>query len=303
MRKFLNLIFVLVFLSVLLSCQVNQVLLPTKNVTDQRAFQWKEGKDSFQLKIVGENLQPYFFKNKDSLQRDFSIKSYFFKTESGRKINGWLVKSKAQTPKVSIFALHGNSGNLQSQYRHFLELTRYGFQIFLYDYPGFGYSEGKSTRENAVQDSFSVFDFFKNLDEIKNTPKIIYGQSIGGNFSIPVATRNQDDIKGLVLEGTFISFKDIGNRRVPILGRLILKENDDNRLNLKSFKKPVLIVHSKDDKIIPVEMGKQLFESANEPKEFYEIDQPHIMGITFYGKEISKKIDKMIPLGIVKFEK
>ena len=294
MRKFPNTIFGLIFLFLLVNCQVNKVLLPTKNSIDKREFNWKEGNDAMELKVAGENLQPYFFKNKDSLQRNFSIKSYYFKTESGRKINGWLLKSKTEIPKVSIFALHGNSGNLKSQYQRIVELTKCGFQIFIFDYPGFGYSEGKSTRQNAVEESFAVFDYFKNLDEIKNTPKIIYGQSIGGNFSIPVATRKQDEIKGLVLEGTFMSFNDIANRKVPLLGGLVIKENDDNRLNLKNFTKPVLIIHSKEDKLIPLEMGKQLYENANEPKEFFEIDRPHLSGISYYSKEISEKIYKMI---------
>lgn len=294
MRKFPDNFLGLIFLLLLVNCQVNKVLLPTKNAIDKREFKWEEGKDLIELKVAGENLQPYYFKNKDTLQHDFTIKSYYFKTESGRKINGWLLKSKTEVPKISVFALHGNSGNLNSQYRRFIELTKYGFQIFLFDYPGFGYSEGKSTRANAVVDSYSVFDFFKNLDEIKNTPKVIYGQSIGGNFSIPVATRNQDDIEGLVLEGTFISFNAIANRKVPLLGGLVIKENDDNRMNLKNFKKPVLIIHSREDKLIPLEMGKQLYENANDPKEFFEIDRPHISGISYYGKEISEKMYKMI---------
>lgn len=294
MRKFPNNFLGLIFLLLLVNCQVNKVLLPTKNAIDKREFSWKEGKDLIELKVAGENLQPYYFKNKGTLQHDFTIKSYYFKTESGRKINGWLLKSKTEVPQISVFALHGNSGNLNSQYLRFVELTKYGFQIFLFDYPGFGYSEGKSTRENAVEDSFSVFDFFKNLDEIKNTPKIIYGQSIGGNFSIPVAARNQDDIEGLVLEGTFISFNAIANRKVPLLGGLVIKENDDSHMNLKNFKKPVLIIHSREDKLIPLELGKQLYENANEPKEFFEIDRPHISGISYYGKEISEKIEKMI---------
>ncbi len=294
MRKFPDNFLGLIFLLLLVNCQVNKVLLPTKNAIDKREFKWEEGKDLIELKVAGENLQPYYFKNKDTLQHDFTIKSYYFKTESGRKINGWLLKSKTEVPKISVFALHGNSGNLNSQYRRFIELTKYGFQIFLFDYPGFGYSEGKSTRANAVVDSYSVFDFFKNLDEIKNTPKVIYGQSIGGNFSIPVAARYQDDIEGLVLEGTFISFNAIANRKVPLLGGLVIKENDDNRLNLKNFKKPVLIIHSKEDKLIPLEMGRQLYENANEPKEFFEIDRPHISGISYYGKEISEKIHQMI---------
>lgn len=294
MKKFVKIFFGIIFVLILLNCQVNNVLIPTRNSTDSREFNWKEGNDVMKLEIIGENMQPNFFKNEDSLQQAFSIKSYYFKAESGRKINGWLLKSKTEKPKISVFALHGNSGNLKSQYHHFMDLTKYGFQIFLFDYPGFGYSEGKSTRENAVEDSFSVFQFFKNLEEIKNTSKIIYGQSIGGNFSIPVAAKNQDAIEGLVLEGTFTNFKDVAKRKVPILGNLVIKDNYDNRLNLKNFKKPILIVHSKEDKTIPLEMGKQLYENANEPKEFFEIDRPHINGIFYYGKEISEKIYKMI---------
>ena len=294
MYKFFNKFFAVIFVWSLLSCQVNSVLIPTRNSTDTREFTWKEGNDAIKLEITGENMQPSFFNNQNCLERDFSIKSYYFKTESGRKINGWLLKSKTETPTISVFALHGNSGNLKSQYQRFAALTKYGFQIFVFDYPGFGYSEGKSTRENAVEDSFSVFDFFKNLEEIKNTSKIIYGQSIGGNFSIPVAAQNQDDIQGLILEGTFTNFKDIANRKVPILGGLVIKDNYDNRLNLKNFHKPILIIHSKDDKIIPLQMGKQLYENANEPKELFEIDQSHINGISYYGKEISEKIYKMI---------
>lgn len=294
MKKFVKIFFGIIFVLMLLNCQVNNVLIPTRNSTDSREFNWKEGNDVMKLEIIGENMQPNFFKNEDSLQQAFSIKSYYFKADSGRKINGWLLKSKIEKPKISVFALHGNSGNLKSQYHHFADLTKYGFQIFLFDYPGFGYSEGKSTRENAVEDSFSVFEFFKNLEEIKNTSKIIYGQSIGGNFSIPVAAQNQDAIEGLVLEGAFTNFKDVAKRKVPIVGNLVIKDNYDNRLNLKNFKKPILIVHSKEDKTIPLEMGKQLYENANEPKEFFEIGRPHINGIFYYGKEISEKIYKMI---------
>ena len=86
MRKFPNTIFGLIFLFLLVNCQVNNVLLPTKISIDKREFNWKEGNDAMELKVAGENLQPYFFKNRDSLQGDFSIKSYYFKTENGRKL-------------------------------------------------------------------------------------------------------------------------------------------------------------------------------------------------------------------------
>ena len=213
MKKLLKIFIVPIFLTVT-SCQINQVLEPWRNSLDKKEFAWKEGIDSLKLKISGENLQPTFYKNNETLERNYAIKSYYFKTKEGRKLNAWLLQSTTEKPKTSIFALHGNAGNLNTQFQSFADLTKNGFQIFIFDYSGFGYSEGKATRKNALEDAFSAFQFFENLDEVKNTPQIIYGQSFGGNLAIPVATKNQNKINCLVVEGTFMNLKNIANSKI-----------------------------------------------------------------------------------------
>ena len=79
-----------------------------------------------------------------------------------------------------------------------------------------------------------------------------------------------------------------------VIEDLIISNNYNNRKNLKSFKKPILIVHSKEDEVVNFKLGKQIFKNANHPKEFFEIDKPHISGIRFYHNEISNKIDSLI---------
>ena len=79
-----------------------------------------------------------------------------------------------------------------------------------------------------------------------------------------------------------------------VIGGLIISNNYNNRQNLKNFKKPILIVHSKEDRVVNFKLGKQIFRNANQPKEFFEIDKPHINGIRFYHNEISNKIDSLI---------
>ena len=79
-----------------------------------------------------------------------------------------------------------------------------------------------------------------------------------------------------------------------VIGGLIISNNYNNRQNLKNFKKPILIVHSKEDRVVNFKLGKQIFKNANQPKEFFEIDKPHISGIRFYHNEISNKIDSLI---------
>lgn len=287
-------IFLFFSLLIVTSCQINQILEPWKNSLDKKEFTWKEGNDSIKLKISGENLQPTFYKNSQILEKDFSIKSFYFKTKEGRKLNAWLLQSNTEKPKASIFALHGNAGNLNTQFQSFSDLTKNGFQVFIFDYSGFGFSEGNSTRKNALEDAFSAFDFFENLDEVKNTPKIIYGQSFGGNLAIPIAEKNQQNIEGLVVEGTFMNLKNIANSVIPVVGGFVISNNYNNRQNLKKIKKPILIIHSKEDRVVNFKLGKQIFKNANQPKEFFEITQPHINGIRFYHNEISKKIDSLI---------
>lgn len=293
-----NLFKILSFLSLILilaSCQMNFFALgPWRNSVEKKDFYWKEGKDSVHLKFIGDNLQPVFYKNNNILERDFNILSFYFTTKEGRKINAWLLMPNSGIPKASVFALYGNTGNLTIQFQNFSDLTKFGYQIFMFDYAGFGYSEGKATRKYAMEDSFSAFDFFENLKEVKNTSKLIYGQSIGGNFALPVATRNQNEIEGLVLEGTFMNFKNIPNHYFPILAGLFVANNYDNKQNLKQFGKPVLVIHSKEDRVIPFKVGEKLYRNINSPKEFYEIDKPHINGVRFYAKEISQKIDSLI---------
>lgn len=279
----------------LIGCQINYpTLQPRKNSPENISFSWKKNQDSLELKILGENLQPVFFRNGDTLQRNFTIKSYFFETQTGRKINAWLMKPKNAVAKASVFALHGNSGNLNTQFEKFAPLTDFGFQVFLFDYAGFGYSEGRPIRKNAMTDSFSSFEFFKNLNEVKATKKLIYGQSIGGNFAIPVAGKFESDIEGLVIEGSVLDLDEVPNYYVPVFGKLVMKNNFKNEEILKNYKKPVLVVHSTEDRTIPLKLGKRLFEKANEPKAFLEIDGIHVRGLILHGKKISDKINSLI---------
>jgi hypothetical protein len=61
---------------------------------------------------------------------------------------------------------------------------------------------------------------------------------------------------------------------------------------IKKFKKTVLIIHSKEDKLVPFYMGEKIYKNANEPKEFYEVDKRHLEALQYYSKEISEKIKR-----------
>lgn len=278
------------------SCAFNSIFLqPWKNKKTDRIFNWKENNDSICLKTIGENYQPIFIKNrKDTIHFNFNIESVMFKSTNGNILNGWFLTPKNVKPKITILHLHGNAGNLFSQYNAISPLVEKGMQVFMFDYSGFGYSEGNQNKENILIDANSALDYLKTREEIKNTKLVIYGQSIGGHLAVVLAKERETEIDALVIEGAFSSYNDIGNHYIPLLGGLIIEKSYKAKNIIGQFKKPVLIIHSNEDKVIPIKMGRKLYKKANEPKQFYEIDGNHINGVVKYSKEISEKIEKMV---------
>ena len=290
-----QILFLFIISQFLLNCSLNKIFVqPYPNKKENTEFKWKENNDSISVKFIGENFQPTFKKNNDTLNFPFKIESVFFKSGNNNLLNGWFLIPKNGKPKATIFHLHGNAGNLISQYQTISELTKDGYQIFMFDYSGFGYSEGKPTRKNCLIDSFSAFKYLLKSDKIKDTKVIIYGQSLGGNLAIPLANKMQNKISGLVLEGTFLNAKNIGSHYLPLIGDLVVKNYYNNNRNIKEYKKPILVIHSKEDSIIPMKLGRKIYENANQQKEFYEVTGYHINSTKIYHKEIAYKIEKML---------
>jgi fermentation-respiration switch protein FrsA (DUF1100 family) len=287
--------FIIIISGLLSSCSFNKLFLqPAKFSSEEKKLRIKMGSDTIFVMYSGKNYQPAFLKkNNDTIDMGFTIESVVYKSTNGNLLNGWFLKPKNQLPTITILHLHGNAGCLLNQYQGVSPLIKNGFQVFVPDYSGFGFSEGKATKKNVLTDALSSLDYIKSRDDVKNTKLIIYGQSLGGHVSAVVAEQRQNDIEGLVMEGAFSSHKDVAAHVIPIIGRIFVKQSYSAIKSIKKFHKPVLIIHSTEDEIIPFYMGKKIFTAANIPKEFFEIKKCHICGPDFYPDEISQKIQAM----------
>jgi len=253
--------------------------------------------DTTFVEFNAKTLQPTFLKNnKDTIILDYTIESVVFKSLSGNNLNGWLLKPKNIDATTTLLHFHGNAGFLLSQYQAITPLLKYGFQAFVFDYSGFGFSEGKATRDNVLLDGNSALTYIKSREDVKSTKLVIYGQSLGGNLSAVVAQQRETDIDGLVIEGAFSSHKDIAAKTAGVFGRLLVSEKYSAYKSIRTFKKPVLIIHSTEDEVIPFKMGQKIFDNAIAPKEFYEIKKCHICGPEFYADSISLKIINMLKI-------
>ncbi len=279
------------------SCSFNKLfLVPTKLDEGTKRLTFKNKNDSTVIHFVGDNHHPVFLKNgNDTIQYDYTLESFMFKSSSGNHLNGWLLKPKNAKAKTTILHFHGNAGNLLRQYKTISPLIKYGYQIFLFDYSGFGFSGGKATRNNVLKDAHSALTNAKNHPDIKNTQIIIYGHSLGGHLSAVVASERQNEIDALVIEGAFSSHRDIAAKTAGFLGRLLVSEKYCAFKSIRNYHKPLLVIHSTQDETIPFSMGEKIFKNANTPKSFYQIEKCHICGPRFYADSIAAKLQSLLP--------
>jgi len=206
----------------------------------------EEKKDTISLSF---NQQHYpILKNShgESAELGYDVIGENFVNSKGDSINAWLLKPE-QYNGITIYFLHGNSGNIVYNYPLMINFAEAGYQIFMIDYSGFGFSQGETNRKNVLADGNEGLDYLINDLDIKYDKLIIYGQSLGGHLSCVVATQNQEKIDALVVEGAFSSHKDVANERVPVLARIFVREMYSAEKSLPDFKKPVLIIHSTED--------------------------------------------------------
>ena len=271
----------------------NAFLNPRPLTVDfKRDFYSPETKDTLTLSYKEINTPVIKTRTGEDAKFSYEIENVNFKSSSDKMINGWLIKPEHYNG-TTIYFLNGNSGNIPYNFPLAEPFAKRGYQIFLIDYAGFGFSEGKANRKEVLLDANDGLNYLLNRKDITYNKLLIYGQSLGGHLSCVVANQNQDKIDGLVVEGAFSSHKDIAADQVPVLARIFVREIYSAEKNLPDFHKPVLIIHSTEDQRIDFKHGERLFEVANEPKYFYQIDKPHVRGPLYYADSICAKMDRL----------
>ncbi len=276
------------------ACSFNSTFhRPTQIATFDDSSQFYSEKDSLYVVYKPDSEEVIL---KDSglnvINKKYTIQNKYFISSSGNKLNGWLLTPNYTETKATILHFHGSAGNLLSQYSLISPLIDFGYQIFMFDYSGYGSSEGKPTHEVVLQDAYSALNYLqKKVTE--ESKIIIYGQSYGGYLVSIVGSNSQQKIDALVIEGAFSSFKEQARHNASFLGNFV-KRGIPADEEIKRNHKPLLIIHSREDQMVPIKLGRKIYDNANEPKEFYEIDGPHIGGLENYSNEIAIKINQMI---------
>jgi len=214
-----------------------------------------------------------------------SIGLYFenvaFETTDRVKLSGWFIPGESASG-VILFC-HGNAGNISHRLESIQIFHRLGLDVFIFDYRGYGQSDGKPTEDGTYKDAAAAWQYLTEERQVNPNQIIVFGRSLGGAVASWLAQSHTPG--ALILESTFTSLPDIAATLYPYLPvRPLLRFEYNTAEYLGRVNCPVLIVHSRDDEIMPFSHGWRLFEMAKEPKEFLEISGTHNEGFFTSGK-------------------
>ena len=210
----------------------------------------------------------------------------FFHAADGTKLWGWFIEKENSIG--TILYCHGNGGNITHRLDSINIFHRLQLQTFIFDYRGYGKSEGSPSEKGTYLDVEAAWKYLTEEKKISPDRIFVFGRSMGGPIAAYIAFQKKP--KALVLESTFTSVPDLAKELYPFMPvRLLARIEYPTQKYLTQIQCPVLISHSKDDEVVPYSHGKKLFDLAKEPKNFMEMIGGHNDGFLFMGKAYWKK--------------
>jgi fermentation-respiration switch protein FrsA (DUF1100 family) len=202
----------------------------------------------------------------------FSFDDVHMTAEDGTRLHGWYIPHPHATH--TLLFLHGNAGNISHRADSIAVFNRLGLSVLILDYRGYGQSEGKPTEPGLYADARAAWTYLIDERGLDPSEILIFGRSLGASVATDLASHTRP--AGVILESGFSSARDMARHLYPGLHQVILRRFDFNSLRrLGQVRAPVLVLHSRDDEIVPYALGRRLFDAAQEPKTFVTLVGDH----------------------------
>jgi fermentation-respiration switch protein FrsA (DUF1100 family) len=215
---------------------------------------------------------------------DFSLayEDVTFETSDGLKLSGWFLPAQGEL-KGTVIHFHGNAENISAHVTLALWLVFEGYNVFVFDYRGYGRSEGQVTRAGTIRDGHAALDYVLSRDDVDPGRVFAFGQSLGGAVATVVAAE-REELRAIVLDSTFSGYRRIGSRHLQKLlffkwlADLIAAAGLSNGYDPIDYvariaPRPLLVIASTEDNICFAELGRELYDAAQQPKEFVLVQE------------------------------
>ena len=224
-------------------------------------------------------------------------------TSDGLRLHAWLFPGKRD---VAFIWFHGNSGNITQRLDTVQLLHDHlGVSILLFDYRGYGRSEGRPSEPGVYRDGEAAVAWVRQHPRLGKQPLVLFGRSLGSAIAVEMALRfhrppagegKGEGLAGVVLEAAFLSIQEVAKKALP--GRIftpLFTTRFNNAAKIKIVRAPVLIIHGDRDGDVPFSHGLRLFKRASEPKWLYTVagaGHDDIMQIA--GEEYFATLDRFL---------
>ncbi len=193
-----------------------------------------------------------------------NVEERILMTLDGESIIAWSTKARPGQPTILYFP--GNGGNLALRAERLSYYQSQGLGMFIMSYRGYSGSSGSPTEAANVADAALAYDTLVR-DGLRPRDIVVYGESLGSGVAVQLAA--QKPVGGVILDAPYTSTVDVGKRRYPFLPvDALMQDRYDTMRNIGQVKAPLLIVHGDRDTVVPFDLGRKVFEAANQPKTF-----------------------------------
>lgn len=212
-------------------------------------------------------------------------------TDDDIPLDAWFLPVD-QARGVLLF-FHGNAGNISHRLDSLKVFNDLGLATLIFDYRGYGRSRGQPSEHGTYRDAEAVWRYLTEKRQTGPKDIVLFGRSLGGAIAASLATKHTPG--ALIIESGFTSVPDMAADVYPFFpARRLARFRYDTEAYLRSVSCPVLIVHSREDEIVPFAHGHKLFAVANEPKRLLEIRGGHNDGFLVSGETYVDGLDTFL---------
>jgi len=204
-------------------------------------------------------------------QRGLDFENVTLRTKDHYLINGWLMKHPRAASTMLYF--HGNAGNIADRLDKISVFYNLGLNVFIIDYRGYGKSQGKPSEHGIYEDALAAYDYLAARPDIARDKIWAYGASLGGAVAVDLSTKRH--LACLIIDSSFSSAADMGKTIYPLIPSFFLQTKMDSSAKIKNITIPKLFFHSPEDRVVPIRLGRKLYEAAPSPKKFIETSGGH----------------------------
>jgi uncharacterized protein len=233
-------------------------------------------------------------------ERGLKYEEVRFASADGTSLFGWFIPAKGER-RGTIAYFHGNSKNISGHLRYVEWLPSHGYDVFLFDYRGYGNSDGFPSPKGVHEDCVAALTYLRQRPDVDKERIIVFGQSLGGSYALgSLANVSRRGIRAVVVEGAFASHREIADDKVsayplPVplrqgLVNLLVNQTYDAITAIRQIDDvPVLLIHGKADEIVPYRHAQLLLAASDGHATLWTVPEGRHLDTFVYRTELWRR--------------